>query len=782
MDGRKTDPDSIKKMSLPTSRMSPSLSAFFVGCMATLMQVILFREQMVLLEGNELALSLMLVWWLVGIALGALLPKRLSLERHNGTWLCVSLFLLPIVLMICTALIRYAPWMLSIPSQEDPSPLQVVLISAFSVFPSSLLIGFTFPLVSISFKEHLSEIPGASAIANAFFFEAIGSAMGGVLLLLQVVPRWTPFEISAFSLVVLLPLFLKRIGRKASLCFFLSIVGLFVGNIPQKIDAWTSHARWQTRHEGFRFIRALETPYQRLELGERDGQYTVFGNGSPLLSYPDEYTYSQWAAMSLSQFPNPETILTIGNAGRELFPFYAQRPLREYLGIALDRGIHEIVGKPPVDTQNASTEHPGLLLNPTWAHSDAIRYLSGKVWQGHYGLIAVNQPDPSNAVINRYYTREFFQLLRESLTEDGVVVLTTTGTPNYEMGDVGFYCGTLYWTLRDVFPNVLVVPGMEWWFFASPSRSLLADPEAVIEQYKRLLAPNANFSPEIFRLYYDAARIEQMERAFQAYAHSPRNSDTRPLCYLYNLLLWSKQYGSMKWLPVESLAFAGWPLAGIGILGTFVLFLGAVGFARMELPHAAKGVSTPLAVLLLAGMSSMSAEIAIVLFYQSRVGYLYQHIGIFFGAFMLGLALGASNIMYGLFLNRRPAAVRLVELEAVYTFLLVITPILFTVIFSIPSLTAYIEILLLLWLMILAFVMGAILPTAARMIEEQGTTLLSMAGWVDAFDCAGGALGALITGLFLVPVIGLLNLFYILAGLNALCVLHLIRWNRMNEE
>ncbi|NPU98780.1 MAG: hypothetical protein HPY51_16415, partial [Candidatus Omnitrophica bacterium] len=58
----------------PFSARLVLLSAAAAGCLATLTQVILFRELMVILEGNELVLSLLLVWWLGGITIGALVP------------------------------------------------------------------------------------------------------------------------------------------------------------------------------------------------------------------------------------------------------------------------------------------------------------------------------------------------------------------------------------------------------------------------------------------------------------------------------------------------------------------------------------------------------------------------------------------------------------------------------------------------------------------------------------------------------------------------------------
>jgi len=52
------------------------------------------------------------------------------------------------------------------------------------------------------------------------------------------------------------------------------------------------------------------------------------------------------------------------------------------------------------------------------------------------------------------------------------------------------------------------------------------------------------------------------------------------------------------------------------------------------------------------------------------------------------------------------------------------------------------------------------------------------AGWTDAGDCAGGAVGAWLTGVILVPLAGLSNTLYMMGGLVALSSLAQIRQSR----
>ncbi len=754
------------------SRLYYGFSALWVGCLATLMQVILFRELMVLLEGNELVLSLMLVWWLLGISLGALLPSWYDIKSRLSFWFPFTLLCLPLIQILSTVAIRLSPWILSMAPQENPSPGQIVWITSISVIPAAFFIGLTFPILSLSMKNSSSHDSDAYTVGTIFTYESLGSVLGGILLLFQVVPRWNSFQIAFLAWIGVFILFVLPASskRRISIGFMIAILCVaYQWDLPQAMNMWSAQMRWNARHTGYRFLRALETPYQRLELGERDEQYTVFGNGNALFSFPDEYTYSQWAFMSMSQFPNPSSILLIGNAGNELAPYYVQHRHRNLSIIESDIGIREIGS----DRFRSRSEKRNETTLPTWIYSDAIHYISRRPWQESFDLIVVNQPNPGNAVINRFYTREFFQSLRNVVSEEGVVVITATGTPNNEQGDVGYFCSTLYWTLRDVFPHVLVIPGTEWWFFASPQRDLLDDPQTVIEQFQRLHPETQGFSPEIFSMYYEKYRIQQVRDAFQENRNLPRNSDFQPLCYLHHLFLWSKQYGYWKGFSTQWVTDSLWRWIGIGMgIGLLLILIISIP-VRGRFPNKVKSKAIPLVSLFIAGFSSMAAELVILLLFQSRVGYLYQHIGLFFGIFMLGLAWGTS-VCNRCFLSRPVSAFPwLNRLILIFSLLFLISPWILSQIWIFGLTSIGVEILLLSWLMILSFQMGMILPMVARVLEERGIDLATLAGWIDACDCAGGAWGALLTGLFLIPIMGLLPLFYGLSAFNGLSALML---------
>jgi spermidine synthase len=121
-------------------------------------------------------------------------------------------------------------------------------------------------------------------------------------------------------------------------------------------------------------------------------------------------------------------------------------------------------------------------------------------------------------------------------------------------------------------------------------------------------------------------------------ARAPANSDTRPICYQYTLLLWlSKFFPVLAWLDIpEVSAFevARSPLAWLAILTGAGLLL-----ACRRWPGCRRAV-----LVAAAGFMGMVLETAVILAYQVRSGILYQDLGLLLTIFMAGLAIGSLII------------------------------------------------------------------------------------------------------------------------------------------
>ena len=90
---------------------------------------------------------------------------------------------------------------------------------------------------------------------------------------------------------------------------------------------------------------------------------------------------------------------------------------------------------------------------------DGRRFLRHLGAEDRYDLILSLDATPASAAGNRYFTREAFALVRDHLTPTGVFCTQVSGASNYVGSAVGGYAGSVYRTLGEVFPQVVLVPG-----------------------------------------------------------------------------------------------------------------------------------------------------------------------------------------------------------------------------------------------------------------------------------------------------------------------------------
>jgi peptidoglycan/LPS O-acetylase OafA/YrhL len=224
------------------------------------------------------------------------------------------------------------------------------------------------------------------------------------------------------------------------------------------------------------------------------------------------------------------------------------------------------------------------------------------------------------------------------------------------------------------------------------------------------------------------------------------NTDSRPIAYLYDLLLWAdmQQSGALQFIADHGLALASIVLAALVAAG--VVF-------RTQGQGAAFTV-------FLAGFSSLSFCLVILLAYQSAYGYIYERVSLLTAAFMAGSAAGAY-----LARNADPP-VRLIRAsEAAAAVLLLLAPLFFRH-----------EALYLALTVLVGMAGGAVFVSAVRRTGEEADAT-GRAGRLYALDLAGSFLGALLTALFLIPLFGVRNVLFgmVLVKILSLIVLGTVR-------
>ncbi len=736
---------------------------FGLGAWALVTQTIFAREFLVVFLGNELCLGMIFASWLLGISMGASLGGFLSRRPLRSTLLvgCVVLMwaLFPLQVLLIGVLRR----VLGVGPGELVPFLSLAVGTFALISPFSLLVGLAFPLACAELTRANDD--GATGIGAVYVAEALGSLAGGVLFTFVLVGRLSPFRIAALiSLVAigagaLVVRGSRRRSRWLSVLLGAVSVGsllLLVTPVGDLVNRTAVLGRWRSLNPGIPLLQtpegkdlSIESKYQNLALARQREQYTLFANGKPTASFPDEPAFQEQAHFLMVQHPRPRNVLLIGGGIEGLTRQILKHGVERLDYVMLDPQELALMQEylPEVDR--------GLLDDPRVSifHEDGRHFV--KRTSTHYDMVILNLPDPETALLNRFYTLDFFREVRAILEEEGVLVLgisSVLGPLGYEVGPMA---GSIYWSLREVYEDVFATPGTHIYYFASPR-------EGVIERHPSQLASRflkRNITPTSYQFIYayllQTDLVERRQQDLLATRGVSFNTDFKPLTYFYSLILWDRYSGS-QFAPIfhrlKQLNFSWLTLPVAGILLVLVVLQLLTPSRRRA--HRRLNLCLSIAST---GFAAMAAELVLLFAFQNLYGYVYQKIGLIVAIFMLGLAVGGWLMMQR---SRRRVGTRLWELMlvdlAIGGFMLAL-PVGIKGCAAARMSLALLEPVFMSLVLVGGFLTGCAFPLAARLHLEPAGEVGRTAGAIDASDHIGACLGALVTGVILVPVLGIVG-------------------------
>lgn len=754
------------------------ISFFLLGLSATITQVIFIREFLVVFYGNELCLGLILASWLAGISLGAWLAGTL-IERVKNLSLCFLLCLISLSVLppFQIHLIRILREILNVATGEYIGLIPLIIASFLLILPFSLLIGFIFPFACrLLSREGKSP---AIQIGLVYIFEALGSVIGGLLLSFYLLSRFPIFEICSFFALLLLAncfsLSLQLLNRgkariliaSISLAFFFLYVSLLTSNIFKFLDEMSIVKRWKTLNEQITLVTSQESKYENIVLAAQETQYSLFGNGQWLSSFPDDYQSASLAHFLLTEHPNPAEVLLIGGGFEGMIKEILKHPVLRLDYAELDpRLIETALPYLPPQDQAALKEKRVRVF-----YTDG-RYLVKRTGQ-RYDEIIINLPDPSTAMLNRFYTVDFFKESKRILKPRGLLVIGVSSSSNYLGKEVRDYAGSVYDSLHDVFSSILISPGDRSWFFASDHTGVATFDTGVLkERYQERRIDSPYFSSYNFQLLLPKEHVEFIERSMKERKHRIVNTDLQPVTYFYNLILWEIFSGERgKGNIFQALKEIRWYWFFLPLI--FILCL------RLMLVFARRRTIEPLKFNCLwaigtTGFTGMALEIILIFSFQNIYGYLYQQIGLIIALFMLGLALG-SYFMNRMIIKFKAGLKTLISIECSLILYPLILPLLLSIFsrFFTGSL-AISEPCFMILVLVAGALTGLEFPLVAKLYLMKEGDPGKVAGMVDSADHLGACLGALLTGTLLVPIMGLQVSCLFIGFLNLTSVILLV--------
>ena len=360
-----------------------------------------------------------------------------------------------------------------------------------------------------------------------------------------------------------------------------------------------------------------------------------------------------------------------------------------------------------------------------------------KVSPDKYDIVLINLPEPSTAQINRYYTIEFFRLLKKRLNNKAIISLSLPSTVNYISKEAARVNSVIYTTIKKVFKEIMIIPGEKNFFIVSDN------PLSI--NIGKLIEDKGIENVYVNHYYLNDRTIKQRSDYILSNISNDAgiNTDFRPVSYLNQLLFWVSQFN------INLKVFL--------IISFIILFALAVLISRLNPVNL--GMFT-------AGFTASSVEVMLIISFQIIYGYVYQTLGIIITIFMAGLASGAL-------LRKRffPAAKNkhfyllqfsLAIFSIILPFIIVFTETLSTF----PNLVHIIFFLLTFFISVIT----GFLFSIATLIQKQAISEISAK--VYSVDLIGAALGALIISILLVPLTGIIYTGIIIGILNLLCALN----------
>jgi len=750
-----------------------------MGFSFTVTQGLLIRELLVAFFGNELAIGLILGNWLILEAIGSGLLGRLA-DRWRGR--ASAFAALQVLFAIFLPVCLYAAYSVrrivgAIPG-EGMGLAPVFYSSFFILAPLALVDGAMFAFGSRIYGTLTRD--EAPAIGRVYVYEALGAIVGGIvftylfityLYSLQIVLVLSGLNLLSAALIlgfqtlpegdmqaeVLRRPLIPIPSLVAVLLLLIASLGFLFSPLSDKAQRWALGQQWP----GFDLVFSENSVYGNVSVIEREGQYTFYADGIPILTapVPDLTLSEEIVHLPMLFVPQPRRALVLSGGVGGVLNELARYPLERIDYAELDPLLIQAVFNFPTPLTQTELNNPRVLVK----HVDGRLLVRERIWESppspeeRYDLVILNLPYPSTLQLNRFYTLEFFGMLRGLLAEEGILVVGCPGTLTYMSDELRDLNAMAYRTLSGVFPYVRPIPGDLTLWLASPSDELVkASVDGLAERWTGRGLETQLLTASHIRLRLDQRYLDWFWASLdetEGHGKSLVNRDLHPVGLFYGLSYWNALFSPGL---ARVFAVAGrlklWML-GVPVVGGILLFL-----AILKLTGKGRGAIVPIAIAT-TGFTGMTADLIIIFAFQTLYGYVYHWIGLVITAFMAGLSLGSLLMTRRLakLERERPALLRL-ELALVLFWLLL--PIVLGTLYSHithPLIFSSIQWLLLALNALAGFLVGSQFPLANKMWLKGREGLRGTTGALYASDLLGAFVGSVAVSVVLIPVLGILE-------------------------
>ena len=744
-----------------------------LGLASVMTQLALMRELLCAFAGNEMVLGIALGLWLLLTGLGTSLGRTADKLRNPLAVLFTAQILVAVIPLAQVFAVRALRNVVFVRGAEV-GVTGTVLSAAVLLLPFCIVAGYTLTLAC----SILNRRGDASGAGRVYVADSLGSVAGGALFSFVLVRFLDHIALLAVPALLNLAaaVWLGRAGGQhfpsdtmATLerrppvrrvyentkdlpCRSPALREIFILTLVAGIAAfvWLAHSdalSTALQFPGQNVLFRANSPYGRLVVTESGGETNFIENGIAIVSTPNVEQVEEATHYAMSQRPDARRVLLVSGG---------------VAGVAKEILKYNVAGVDCVELDPLVIE-TGRRFLPEHFADPRIRVIATDARQfvrqttNRYDVVILALPDPSTAQLNRFFTVEFFSGVKQVLADGGVLSFALGRYENYVSPELAQLLASANRSLKQSFANILALPGGRVFFLASDG-PLYGDIAARVEA-------QGVSTKLVNRHYLDAMltadRMADIQRAVSQPA--ALNRDFSPMLYFYHLRHWMSQF---------TLSF--------GALQAVLLLLLLVYLIRLR---------GPALVLFASGFAGSALEIVLLLAFQVLCGSVYHQVGVIVTVFMVGLALGAMST------NRRsrreealtgesrsdqslltsaPTSSKdcsgrsLIVLAMALAGYAILLPLLLPLLNRMGGTTASllaIKAIFTSLTLILAVLVGAQFPLANR-LQFDGTA--TGASRLYTADFVGASLGALLASTLLIPLIGVMGVCLLTAGLNAL--------------
>lgn len=667
----------------------PFLAVLMLGTVSQIAQVLFLRELLMVFHGNELSIGLILAAWMAWVGTGSRLGAVLVDRVHRPLYLLLlnaagMVLILPVTVLLIRSLRRFFDILPGAYLSLSDMTLSCMMVMA----PACLLLGAQFVLLSRIWRE-ADQAVDTSGAGKTYICEAAGNMLGGILFTFMIVHYLNAFQATVLAGIAMLGFILLMCrnmpdrarhlpGGMRITVFGVLLLALFSLPFLERLDRFAYTIQWQYFAPQYQLVETYQSKHGVINAVQREDQYSFFQSGhlvftiaGPTSPTPEleEQEAAKFAHVAMVQHRDPKRVLLVGGGLHGALREILRHPVTQVDYIELDEALTRAARRyVPASTRDALADPRVHLI-----HTDGRLFI--KSAQDKYDIIIVYIPDPATAVVNRFYTREFFREAEARLYPDGVFVTGTTSTADLRGRAIANRNTTVYHTLATVFSHVLVA-GDRFMFYVATNapEQVSMDVLTLQKRYRERDINTDGFSEHHFHTLLEPSQLQRVNwiirnhgRRTDAHIHGPLsaplapgtidrqiaaekelppvdrrhfiNSDFQPIGYYYTLMFWEEltRAGDQETLKRLLHVQPWWilPLIFMPLLAVIVL--------RAAGNRISKTADTRFAVLVTVfttGFSTMTLQIALLFSFQSIYGFVYEMVGLIVAMFMGGLALG----------------------------------------------------------------------------------------------------------------------------------------------